>query len=309
MNLIGLQEMSREEMIGLLDGAEEFLDQRGRVYTPPGRRHKLRGKTLGLLFFEPSTRTQVSFELAIRRLGGELITVRDVGSSVQKGESAVDTCRTLEAMGLDGFVVRHQDRQLPDVLVDRLEVPIINAGNGSGEHPTQGLLDALTLRRHFQTGADLAGLKIAIVGDIVHSRVARSDAHAFARLGAEVRLVGPKTLLPAGETKKEWPGLITSDREEALQWADAVVVLRIQQERLHGTIVDRHEYAVEWGIDSVIAERYLRPDTVILHPGPVIRGVELSNAVVDSERSLILEQVTHGVALRQAVLQKYFGSP
>ncbi len=307
MHLIGLREMGREEMIGLLDAAEEYLDESGAVHTPPSRRQALAGKTLGLLFMEPSTRTRVSFELAARRLGGDTVLVTADGSSVEKGESAADTCRTLGAMGVDGFVVRHHDRQLPHVLGDRLNKPIINAGNGSGEHPTQGLLDALTLRRHFGLKSDLSGLKIAIMGDIVHSRVARSDAHAFSTLGAEVLLAGPRRLLPSNHNQGNWPASMTNSRKEALRWADAVIVLRIQQERIHGNVIEPHSYAMDWGIDTSVVERYMRPETVVMHPGPVIRGVELSDPVVSSERSLILKQVTNGVALRQAVLVSRFG--
>lgn len=304
MHLIGLQDMSREQMIEILNLSEEFLDEKGKVFTPLDRRELLKGKTVAILFLEPSTRTRASFELALRRLGAEVLHIQEATSSLQKGESAADTCRTLAAMGVDGFVVRHSDRQLPHVLQERLPVPVINAGNGSGEHPTQGLLDALTLRRHFKQ-EDLKGLKIAIMGDIVHSRVARSDAHAFSRLGAEVRLVGPKMLLPSEDRRGDWPAEIGGTRKDALRWADAVVVLRIQSERIHGNLVDTHQYIMDWGIDSSAVEMHMLPETVILHPGPVIRGVEISDPVVDSERSLILKQVTHGVAVRQAVLQTY----
>ncbi len=307
MHLIGLRDMSREQMIELLDTAEKYMDDDGGVITPESCQQALADNTLGLLFLEPSTRTRVSFEMATRKLGGEVVLVTQHGTSVQKGESATDICRTLAAMGVDGFIVRHHDRQLPHVLVDRLQVPIVNAGNGSGEHPTQGLLDALTLRRHFDTGTDLSGLKVAIMGDVVHSRVARSDAHAFSTLGAEVLLAGPPKLLPSDDRKVDWPANETSSRKEALQWADAVVVLRIHGERIHGNIIDPHEYAMDWGIDSSIVERYLSDDAVILHPGPVIRGVELSDPVVDGDRCLILDQAANGVAMRQAVLEAFVG--
>lgn len=307
MHLIGLREMSRKRMLELLDAAEEYLDDTGEVFTPPEKSTALEGTTLGLLFLEPSTRTRVSFEMATQHLGGEVVLVTPHGTSVEKGESAADICRTLAAMGVEGFIVRHHDRQLPHVLVDRLRVPIINAGNGSGEHPTQGLLDALTLRRHFGLDSDLSGLKVAIMGDVVHSRVARSDAHAFARLGADVLLAGPSKLLPSQDRSERWPARQTTSRKEALQWADAVVVLRIHGERIHGNIIDPHEYAMDWGIDSPVVDRYLNPEAVILHPGPVVRGVELSDPVVDSDRSLILEQATNGVAMRQAVLSAFFG--
>lgn len=305
LHLIGLEEMTREAMVSLLDKAEEYLDESGKVFTPPERRRVLEGTTIALLFMEPSTRTRASFHLALRRLGADVFELHEATSSLQKGESVSDTCRTLAAMGVDGFVVRHSDRQWPHVLRDHLRVPVINAGNGSGEHPTQGLLDALTLRRHFGI-KDLSGLKVAIMGDIVHSRVARSDTLAFARLGAEVRLVGPSMLLPTEERLPKWPARMGGSRKEALRWADAVVVLRIQHERMHGQLVDPHQYAMEWGIDSSAVDLHMSPRTVILHPGPVIRGVEVSDPVIDSERSLIFKQVVHGVALRQAIAETYF---
>ncbi len=307
MHLIGLREMSRQRMVDLLDSAEEYLDGSGEVVTPPSHAGKLEGTTLGMLFLEPSTRTRVSFEMAAQRLGAEAVLVTAGGTTVEIGESAADICRTLAAMGMDGFIVRHHDRQLPHVLVDRLEVPIINAGNGSGEHPTQGLVDALTLRRHFGLDEDLSGLKVAIMGDVVHSRVARSDAHALNLLGAEVLLAGPPKLLPSDDRRRNWPGRETTSRKEALQWADAVVVLRIHDERIHGSIVDPHEYAMDWGIDTSIVERYMKPEAVIMHPGPVIRGVELSDPVVDGDRCLVLKQATNSVAVRQAILAAYFG--
>ncbi len=306
MHLIGLREMDRHRMVALLDAAEGFLDADSAVTTPKKKQDLLAGSTLGLLFLEPSTRTRVSFELAARRLGAEVVLLTPHGTSVQIGESAADICRTLAAMGVDGFIVRHHDRQLPHVLVDRLGVPIINAGNGSGEHPTQGLLDALTLRRHFGLDEDLSGLNIAIMGDVVHSRVARSDAHAFSRLGADVLLAGPSKLLPSDDRRGEWPARQTTSRKEALTWADAVVVLRIHDERIHGNIIEPHKYALDWGIDSSVVERYLDEETVILHPGPVVRGVELSDPVVEGDQCLILEQSTNSVAVRQAILEAYY---
>lgn len=308
MHLIGLRKMDADRMIDLLDAAESYLDAQGAVFTPPEDRQVLGESTLGLLFLEPSTRTRVSFDLAARSLGGETVLVNRDGRGPQQGGSGAEICRSLAAMGVDGFIVRHHDRQLPHVLVDRLRVPIINAGNGSGEHPTQGLLDALTLRRHFGMEGGLSGLKVAIMGDVVHSRVARSDAHAFTRLGAEVLLAGPKMLLPSRDRKSDWPAKETTSRKEALRWADAVVVLRIHAERIHSNIIDPHEYAMDWGIDSSVMERYLKPEAVILHPGPVVRGVELSEPVLESPRSLIFDQATNSVAMRQAVLAEYFGT-
>ncbi len=307
MHLIGLKEMSGDKMIALLDAAEEYLDENGAVTTPKHRVDRLSKKTLGLLFLEASPETRVSFELAARRLGAEVVVMGEDDARTTLEESVADTCRALAAMGVDGFVVRHHDRQLPHVLVDKLKVPIVNAGNGSGEHPTQGLLDALTLRRHFGCDQDLSGLKVAIMGDVVNSRVARSDAHAFAKLGAEVLLAGPKMLLPSDDRRNQWPGGVTTSRKEALSWADAVVVLRVHPERIYGNIIDPHEYAMDWGIDSSVEERYLDAKTVIMHPGPVVRGEVLSDPVLDSERCLISKQNAHGVAVRQAVLAS-FGS-
>ncbi|TXD37838.1 aspartate carbamoyltransferase catalytic subunit [Lujinxingia vulgaris] len=307
MNLIGLKDLSRHQMIALLDASERYLNDEGRVITPPEDAQLLSGRTFALLFLEPSTRTRASFDLAIQRLGGQSVTVNGEGSSVEKGESAADTCQTLAAMGVDGLVVRHHDRHLPQVLAERVRIPVINAGNGSGEHPTQGLLDALTLRRHFKTGNQLGGLKIAIIGDIVHSRVARSDAHIFSELGAEVMIAGPKMLIPTEERLAEWPVRVSTSLKEAVRWADAVVVLRVQQERLRSSVVDPHRYALDWGIDPTVVEQYMSPSTMILHPGPVIRGVELADPVIESPQSLIWQQVTHGVAVRQAVIAAYFG--
>ena len=307
MDMIGLKDTSRQELMDLLDEADRYLSSTWEVVTPEAKKEALRGKTIGLIFLEPSTRSRVSFELAVRRLGGEVSLVTRDDESIQRGESAADMCQTLEAMGVSGFVVRHGDRQLPHLLSDRVTVPVINAGNGSGEHPTQGLLDALTLRRHFGIEGDLSGLKVAIMGDVVHSRVARSDAYAFSTLGAEVLLVGPKHLLPSPNRRDEWPARATSSRKEALNWADAVVTLRIEEERVQGNLIDPHTYAMEWGIDSSVVDRYMGEKTVILHPGPVVRGVELSNPVVDSDRCLVRHQAASSVAVRQAVLDAHFG--
>ena len=307
MDLIGLKQMDRQTMVDLLDESGRYLSEDWEVVTPPEKEQALRGRTIGLIFLEPSTRSRVSFELAVRRLGGEVTLVTRDDESIQRGESAADMCETMEAMGVDGFVVRHGDRQLPHLLSDRVKVPVINAGNGSGEHPTQGLLDALTLRRHFGLTGGLEGLKVAIMGDVVHSRVARSDAFAFSTLGADVLLVGPKHLLPSPGRREQWPASVTSSRKEALQWADVVVTLRIQEERVQGNLIDPHTYAMEWGIDSSVVQRYMRDEAVILHPGPVVRGVELSNPVVDSERCLIAKQAASSVAVRQAILDQRFG--
>ncbi|MBA2662587.1 MAG: aspartate carbamoyltransferase catalytic subunit [Bradymonadaceae bacterium] len=299
MHLIGLEHMNATELSGYLDFAEEFLDERGRVCTPGRWRQSLADVSVALLFLEPSTRTRVSFELAAQRLGASSVYLSADGTSLEKGESVLDTCRNLEAMGVGAFIVRHNQRELAHQLTRELETPIINAGNGSGEHPTQGMLDALTLRRHF---GSLQGLKVSIVGDVVHSRVARSDAYALTKLGAEVTLAGPAMLLPAGKNWGEKRRVYNLD--EALEGADAVIVLRIQRERFVGEVVEVDAYIRDWSIDEEVVARAMTPNAVIMHPGPVMRGVELQDTIADGPRSLILHQVANGVAIRQAILAR-----
>lgn len=297
-HLIGLEHLNADKLNAYLDKAERFLDERGCVCTPAGMRSVLSDSSVVLLFLEPSTRTRVSFELAAHRLGvSSVIYLSSDGSSLKKGESVLDTCRNLEAMGVGAFIVRHHQRELVHLLTEVLDTPIINAGNGSGEHPTQGLVDALTLRRHF---GSLRGLRVSILGDIVHSRVARSNVFALRTLGAEVTLAGPPRLLPRDDT---WGPLRTvGTRQEALEDADAVIILRVQRERIEGPPVEMDAYIQEWGIDELVVEQEMKPEAVLLHPGPVIRGVELQDTVADGPRSLILRQAAHGVAVRQAVL-------
>jgi aspartate carbamoyltransferase catalytic subunit len=302
MDLIELKGLSTQELTGFLDLAETLLDKSGDHRTPEEYRRVLDGQSVALLFFEPSTRTRVSFELAAKKLGADTVRVGSEESSVQKGESVLDTCRNLEAMGVDALVVRHNERHLPFAVKDRIDIPLINAGNGSGEHPTQALIDALTLRRAFgRQGKSLEGKRIAIIGDIVHSRVARSDVHALRQLGCQVVLAGPSMLVPQSSDEK-WDAEYASSRDEALEDADAVIMLRVQRERIHGELVDSNVYVREWGIDEQVASEKMKPDAFVLHPGPVIRGMELTASVADSERSLILEQVSYGIAVRQAVL-------
>ncbi len=303
-HLIGLEGLDADTLNAYLDRSEVFLDAQGRVCTPPELRNVLSDTSVVLLFLEPSTRTRVSFELAAHRLGvSSVIYLSSDGTSLKKGESVLDTCRNLEAMGVGAFIVRHRQRELVHLLREALDTPIINAGNGSGEHPTQGLVDALTLRRHF---GSLKGLKVSIVGDIVHSRVARSNVFALRTLGAEVTIAGPPRLLPRDDT---WGTLRTVEtRREALQDADAVIILRIQGERIEGPPVEIDAYIQEWGIDELVVEQEMTPGAVILHPGPVVRGVELQDTVADSPRSLILRQAANGVAVRQAVLADFLHS-
>jgi aspartate carbamoyltransferase catalytic subunit len=305
MHLLGLSDAKREEMIDLLDVADRFIDSDHQLKKTDQLSEALSGRTLGLLFFEPSTRTRTSFELAAQKLGAETILLDKQGTSVQKGESVVDTCRNLEAMGFDALVLRHGDRHLPFSVADRVEIPIINAGNGTGEHPTQALLDGLTLRQAFEKGqgAGLDGLNVTIIGDIVHSRVARSDVFMLNALGADVTLAGPSVFLP-GSRDPDWNARTVQNRQEALQDADAVIMLRIQSERIAGNRVDMDRYIDQWGIDQTVVEEEMNAHCRIMHPGPVIRGVELTGAVADGPRSLILRQVTNGVAVRKAVLKR-----
>lgn len=303
MDLLALQDATREQILGLLSLAREFLDDDGRPYTPEQYRHALDQRSVALMFFEPSTRTRVSFELAATRLGAHPVGINSQGTSVEKGESILDTCQNLESMGVAAFVVRHPERSLPFSLADRITVPIINAGNGAGEHPTQALLDAFTLQRAFKRET-FEGLTFAIIGDVVHSRVARSGVYALSRLGAKVIVAGPTHFLPRED--EAWSALRVTDRQTALAQADAVIMLRIQRERIVAN-VDIDGYIRDWGIDDAVVASEMKPGAFVMHPGPVMRGVELTSSVADSSRSLILKQAGNGVAVRQAVLLKTLG--
>lgn len=302
MSFIELESLTSAELLELLDTAEQFLDG-DRLIVPPQFQNSLEGKAVALLFFEPSTRTRVSFELAAKRLGAVCVQLGEVGSSLEKGETILDTCRNLEAMGVDAFVVRHNAREVPYILDQSLETPIINAGNGAGEHPSQGLLDALSLRRAIgDRDGMLVGKKVAIIGDIIHSRVARSNVHALTKLGAQVVLGGPPMMVPKSGAES-WGGVeVVTSRRAALESADAVMVLRIQRERMDASMIDVDGYVREWCVDERVARDELATHAKIMHPGPVIRGVELTSEVADGARSLILDQVRCGVAVRQAIL-------
>lgn len=309
MNLIELKSLTRGTLTHLLDEASRYLDDDGRVHTPISERTRLDGKAVALLFFEPSTRTRVSFELAAKRLGAMTVALDEHRSSLKKGETMLDTIRNLEAMGCDAFVVRHARLDVPYVLAEHMETPLINAGNGSGEHPTQGLLDAMTLRRAIGDpgGAELEGKTVVILGDIVHSRVARSDVYALTALGARVLVTGPPMLLPEEGAEGWGPLTRVESKEEALASADAVIVLRIQRERMRDMVFHADEYIDRWRLDSETVASVMKPGAPILHPGPVIRGVELDGDVADGPRSLIMAQVRCGVAVRQAVLRHTMG--
>jgi aspartate carbamoyltransferase catalytic subunit len=293
-DLLGLEELTAEQIQLILDTAEPFkeISERAIKKVPT-----LRGATIVNLFFEASTRTRVSFEFAEKRLSADTVNVAAAGSSVQKGETLVDTARNLEAMRIDMVVIRHSASGAAQFLAERIESNVINAGDGTHEHPTQGLLDMLTLRDQF---GRLSGLKVCIVGDVLHSRVARSNIWGLAKMGAEVAVCGPRSLLPSAIDAF---GVTVFDRvEEALEWADALNVLRLQLERMTGGYIPSlREYNRVFGVTRARLERAGR-DVVILHPGPMNRGVEIDSDVADGPCSVILDQVTNGVAVRMAVL-------
>ena len=293
-DLLGLEPLTAEQITLILDTAEPFkeISERAIKKVPT-----LRGATIVNLFFEASTRTRVSFEFAEKRLSADTVNVASSGSSVQKGETLVDTARNLEAMRIDMVVIRHGASGAAQFLADRIESNVINAGDGTHEHPTQGLLDLLTLRDHFKR---LAGLKICIVGDVLHSRVARSNIWGLKKLGAEVAVCGPRSLLPNAIDELE---VEVFDRiEDAVAWADALNILRLQLERMQGGYIPSlREYNRVFGVTRERLERAPR-DVLILHPGPMNRGVEIDSDVADGPFSVILDQVTNGVAVRMAVL-------
>jgi aspartate carbamoyltransferase catalytic subunit len=293
-DLLGLEPLTSEQITLILDTAEPFkeISERAIKKVPT-----LRGATIVNLFFEASTRTRVSFEFAEKRLSADTVNVASTGSSVQKGETLVDTARNLEAMRIDMVVIRHGASGAAKFLAERIESNVINAGDGTHEHPTQALLDMLTLRDHFER---LAGLKVCIVGDVLHSRVARSNIWGLKKVGAHVAVCGPRSLLPNAIDELD---VEVFDRiEDAIEWADALNVLRLQLERMQaGYIPSLREYNRVFGVSRERIERAPR-DILILHPGPMNRGVEIDSDVADGPCSVILDQVTNGVAVRMAVL-------
>ena len=293
-DLTGLEPLSADQIRVILDTAEPFKEiTERRVKKVP----VLRGKTIVNLFFEASTRTRISFEFAEKRLSADTVNIGAVGSSVSKGETLVDTARNLEAMSIDMVVIRHWSAGAASFLAARIPSNVINAGDGAHEHPTQGLLDILTLRDHF---GSLEGLRVCIVGDVLHSRVARSNIYGLVKLGAEVGVCGPRTLLPAAV--EELDVTVFARVEEAVEWADAINVLRLQLERMQdGFVPSLREYNRVFGITRERLER-APGRLLILHPGPMNRGVEIDSDVADGPHSVILQQVTNGVAVRMAVL-------
>jgi aspartate carbamoyltransferase catalytic subunit len=296
-HLLGIRELEADEIVHLLDTAETFRDISNReIKKVPA----LRGRTVINLFFEPSTRTRTSFEIAAKRLSADAVNISVSTSSVSKGETLLDTARNLEAMSPDCIVVRHSMAGAPQQLARMGKAPIVNAGDGSHEHPTQALLDALTIREH---KGRIEGLKVAIIGDVLHSRVARSNIHLLTKLGATVSISGPGTLVPAEFGELVDGGLRLEKRlEDAIDGADVVMVLRIQRERQDAAFFpSMREYAIHYGLHPKQLER-AAPDAIVMHPGPMNRGVEIASEIADGSRSLILDQVTNGVAVRMAVL-------
>jgi aspartate carbamoyltransferase catalytic subunit len=291
--------LARIDLESLLAESEEFVDVLAR---PIPKVPALRGRTVATMFFESSTRTRLSFEKAAKALSADTMSFSPGTSALSKGESLKDTVLTVRAMGVDLMVVRHAATGAPWRIAQWLDIPIVNGGDGAHQHPTQALLDCLTLRQRF--GA-LDGVRIGIVGDIRHSRVARSDIFAFSALGAEVTIVAPRTLLPLDA--EDWPVTATEDLDEVLQELDAVYLLRVQTERGGASVFPSlPEYVARYGLTR---ERFarLKPDAVVLHPGPMNRGVEIADDVADSDRSLVLDQVANGVAVRMAVLFRLLG--
>lgn len=294
-DLLGLYDCSAEEISEILDAASEM-----RAFLENGRRHSdlLQGKSLITLFYENSTRTRVSFELAAKYLGAAEVNIAVATSSVQKGETLIDTGKTLDAMKTDFIVIRHPMAGAPKLIAENVKASVLNGGDGMNEHPTQALLDMLALKQKF---GKIKGLKVAILGDIKHSRVAKSNLFGLTKLGAEVYMYAPKTLLP--REIERLGAKVAKSREEAIEGADGVMGLRIQLERQHGGLFPSlSEYSKFYGVKDGLL-KYAKKDAVILHPGPVNRGVELTPTLIDGETSVIEEQVTCGVAVRMALLK------
>ncbi|MGP3946357.1 MULTISPECIES: aspartate carbamoyltransferase catalytic subunit [Streptomyces] len=308
-HLISAADLSRDDAVLILDTAEELARLADR---PIKKLPTLRGRTVVNLFFEDSTRTRISFEAAAKRLSADVINFSAKGSSVSKGESLKDTALTLEAMGADAVVIRHHASGAPHRLATSgwINGAVVNAGDGTHEHPTQALLDAFTMRRHLipevsGVGQDLAGRRVTIVGDILHSRVARSNVHLLATLGAEVTLVAPPTLVPFGV--ESWPCEVAYDLDAVVGKTDAVMMLRVQRERMNAAFFPtEREYARRYGLDGDRMAR-MPEHAIVMHPGPMNRGMEITAEVADSDRCTAVEQVANGVSIRMAVLYLLLG--
>jgi aspartate carbamoyltransferase catalytic subunit len=298
--LLGIEDLEREEIEAILNRAKDFQPVQHHAFK---RMDTLHGKMVVNLFLEPSTRTRTSFEIAAKRLGADSISITGSGSSLSKGESLVDTLNTLGAMRPDAIVMRHKASGAPHFLARFLEMPIINAGDGTHEHPTQALLDARTILDRKET---LEGLRIAIIGDIEHSRVARSNIYLLSKFGVDIVLCGPAPLVPP-ELAEIAPGVtIEYDLRKAIRDADVIMMLRVQLERQHEANFPRSEYFSFYGL-GIEHMDLARPDVFVMHPGPINRGREISSEVADSPRSVILNQVENGVAVRMAVLERILG--
>ncbi|MCE5307255.1 MAG: aspartate carbamoyltransferase catalytic subunit [Acidobacteriales bacterium] len=298
--LLGIERLDRAEIESILTRAKDFQALQG---TPIKRMETLRGKMIVNLFYEASTRTRTSFEIAAKRLGADAVSITAAGSSVSKGESLVDTLNTLAAMRPDAIVMRHAASGAPHFLARYLPTPIVNAGDGTHEHPTQALLDARTILDRRPT---LEGLRIAIIGDIAHSRVARSNVYLLSKFGVDIVLCGPPSLLPP-ELARIAPGVsLTCDIREAITGADVIMMLRVQLERQHEAAFPASEYFRYYGLQLEHLS-LARPEAIVMHPGPINRGREIASEVADSQRSVILNQVENGVAVRMAVLERILG--
>lgn len=299
-HLLGIEALTREQILFILEQAKPFQEFQRH---PLKKLATLRGKTVAIAFFENSTRTRISFSTAASRLGADTMNLQAESSSLKKGESLLDTVRTLEAMRPDGIVMRHSASGAPHFVAERIDIPVLNAGDGTHEHPTQALLDALTIR---DRKGKLEGWNITILGDIVHSRVARSNIHLLTKFGARITLCGPSMWVPR-ELEKLAPGVRCVTRiEEGLEGADVVMVLRAQTERLNDPSLAPEEYILLYQLNAERL-RLARPDALVLHPGPMIRGLEIDSAVADGPQSGVLEQVTNGLAIRMALLYHLIG--
>lgn len=299
-HILGMEQLSVTDIYYILDTAISFKEISSR---PIKKVPTLKGKTIINFFFEPSTRTRLSFEIAAKRMSADTFNIATSTSSAQKGETLIDTACNLEAMNPDIIIIRHGSSGAPGLLTRHVGAAIINAGDGTHEHPSQALLDLMTVREHKK---NIEGLKIAIVGDIAHSRVAHSNIIGFTKLGAEVRVAGPATFMPPH--LDSLGALVCDSVAEAITDADVVMALRIQKERQDDPLIPSlREYAQFYGINHALLQKYSRADALIMHPGPINRGVEMNPDVADGEGSVILEQVTNGVAVRMALLYLVMG--
>ena len=299
-HLLGIEDLTREQISFILDQAKPFQEFHRH---PLKKLATLRGKTVALAFFENSTRTRISFATAAARLGADTMNLQAESSSLKKGESLLDTLWTLEAMRPDGIVIRHSSSGAPEFVAQRLGIPVVNAGDGTHEHPTQALLDALTIRDRKRK---LDGLHVTILGDILHSRVARSNIHLLSKFGAHITLCGPAMWVPR-DLESLAPDVRRVSRvDEALDGADVIIVLRVQTERLHEPMLAAEEYILQFQLTPERL-RLAGPDTLVLHPGPMIRGLEIDPSVADGPQSGVLEQVTNGLAIRMALLYHLVG--